>query len=130
MNDDIHAALMRGGLIDMTTTGRRSGQPRRIEIALHAIGGRLFVSGMPSPRKRAWLWNLEADPRLTIHLKGRSGREGGDLPATARVIRDEAERRAVLAPIARTWNRDLETMVRLSPLIEVTIADRAEHRAA
>ena len=127
MDELTRRALMMGGLIDMTTAGRRSGEPRRIEIALHAIGGHLFVSGMPSPRKRAWLWNLEADPRMTIHLKGRLR---ADLPATARVIRDEAERREVLAPIARSWNRDLETMVRLSPLIEVTVADRAEHRAA
>ncbi len=46
----------------------------------------------------------------------------GQLAATARVITDEAERRAVLPHIARAWRRDdVETMVRYSPLIEVTI---------
>ena len=127
MDEQIRTALMTGGLIDMTTTGRRSGLPRRIEIALHAIGGRLYVSGMPSQRKRSWLWNLEADPHLVIHLKGPVR---ADVPARARVIRDDAERRAVLAVIARAWHRDPETMVRLSPLIEVTADEQAEHRAA
>ena len=121
VNEQAAGALPRGGLIDITTTGRRSGRPRRIEIALHNIGGRLYISGMPSRRRRSWIANLEADPRLTVHLKrGLSA----DLAATARVIRDEDERRAVLKHIARTWNRDPEPMVRWSPLIEVTIASR------
>ncbi len=127
MDERVRAALSRGGLIDITTTGRRTGQPRRIEIALHAIGGRLFISGMPRPEKRAWIANLEADPRLTIHLK-----QGvtADLPARARIITDEAERRAVLPPIARGWNRALEPMVAESPLIEVTIDEDAAANAA
>jgi len=120
MNDSIRGALAHSGVIDITTTGRRSGAPRRIEIVYHVINGRIFISGMPSSaRKRSWLSNLEADPHLTFHLKrGVSA----DLPATARVITDEAERRSVLAHVARAWNRtDLDTMVAHSPLIEVTI---------
>jgi hypothetical protein len=43
-----------------------------------------------------------------------------DLPATARVIDDEAERRSILPYIARAWRRnDVDQMVRYSPLIEV-----------
>jgi hypothetical protein len=43
-----------------------------------------------------------------------------DLPGRARIIDDEGERRRVLASVARNWKRkDLETMVRQSPLIEV-----------
>ncbi len=118
MDERIRTALWRNQLIDMTTTGRRSGQPRRIEIALHAIDGRLFISGQPAPRKRAWIANLEADPRLTIHLKGAVK---VDLPATARIITDEVERRAILASIAAGWRRDPEPMVRASPLIEVAV---------
>jgi deazaflavin-dependent oxidoreductase (nitroreductase family) len=113
----IDAALEHGHTIDITTTGRRSGEPRRIEIVFHNIDGRIYISGTPSPRKRSWLANLEAEPRMTFHLKGRTR---ADLKATARVIGDEAERRAILPHIARTWNRDLEPMVRYSPLIEVT----------
>ena len=119
MNGEFRRALERGHTIDITTTGRRSGQPRRIEIVFHNIGGRLYISGAPSPRRRDWLANLEANPRFTFHLKGAVR---ADLPARARVIADEAERRAVLPHVARAWGRDdLEVMVRQSPLIEVTL---------
>ena len=119
-NDDaISQALAQGHTIDITTTGRRSGEPRRKEIVFHNIGGRLYISGRPSPKKRDWLLNLEADPHLIFHLKESVQ---ADLPATARVIEDEAERRAVLTEVARIWQRDdVEEMVRHAPLIEVTI---------
>jgi deazaflavin-dependent oxidoreductase (nitroreductase family) len=114
----VDAALQRGHTIDITTTGRRSGRPRRVEIVFHNIDGRIYISGLPSQRKRAWLGNLEADPHFTFHLKGKTR---ADLPAIARVIDDEAERRSILPHIARAWNRDdLDRMVRYSPLIEVT----------
>jgi deazaflavin-dependent oxidoreductase (nitroreductase family) len=112
-------ALSRGGVIDITTTGRQSGQRRRIEIVFHNIGGRLYVSGMPRRERRSWLANLEANPRFVFHLKGPVR---ADLAATARIITDEAERREVLTQVARNWKRDdVDTMVRYSPLIEATI---------
>jgi len=106
----------------MTTVGRSSGKPRRIEIAYHVIGGCIYISGMPNAqRKRSWLANLEADPHFTFHLK--RGVQA-DLPATARVITDESERRAILVDVARAWHRtDVETMVAYSPLIQVAIED-------
>jgi deazaflavin-dependent oxidoreductase (nitroreductase family) len=114
----IETALERGHTVDITTTGRQSGKPRKLEIVFHNVGGRIYISGIPFPRKRRWLANLEADPHLTFHLKGKTR---ADLPATARVIDDEAERREILPHIARNWGRtDIEKMVRESPLIEVT----------
>ena len=119
----IQKALSRGGTIDITTTGRKTGEPRRIEIVFHNVGGRIFISGIPSKRQRAWLGNLEKSPRFTFHLKGATH---ADLPATARVISNEAERREILPAIARNWRRnDLEVMVQYSPLIEVTLDDLA-----
>ncbi len=124
MDDPIRAALSRGGTIDITTTGRRTGNPRRIEIVFHRIDGRMWISGLPSPRKRAWLANLEADPHLTVHLKGPLA--VADLPATARVVTDEAERRQILERVAQAWRRtDVDRMVVQSPLIEVTVAPPA-----
>jgi deazaflavin-dependent oxidoreductase (nitroreductase family) len=124
MDDPLRTALSRGGTIDITTTGRHSGAPRRIEIVFHRIDGRMWISGMPSPRRRSWLANLAADPRLTVHLKGPIA--VADLPAVARIVTDEAERRAVLERVARAWNRtDVDRMVAQSPLIEVTIAEAA-----
>ena len=112
-------ALGHGHTIDITTTGRRSGEPRRIEMMFHNFGAHLYISGMPrADRTRAWLHNLRANPAFTFHLK-RSTR--ADLPATAREITDEAERREVLAKVARVWRQDPEVMVAHSPLVEVTI---------
>lgn len=124
MDDRIRHALANDHLIDITTTGRRSGDPRRIEIVFHNFGGRLYITGMPrADRARAWLLNLEADPHLTFHLKGRVA---ADLPATARIITDETERRTVFAEVAQVWHsQDIETMTRYSPLIEVMLDDLA-----
>jgi len=123
MEDHVRRALKRGGIIDITTVGRRTGVPRRIEIVYQVIDDRIYISGVPSLRKRAWIANLESNPRMTFHLKGIIA---ADLAATARVITDENERRRVLSAIAAAWRRtDVETMVRHSPLIEVRIDELA-----
>ena len=123
MNDQIRRSLSRGHLIDITTTGRKSHEPRRIEIVFHRIDGRIWISGMPSPRRRSWIANLAADPRLTLHLKGPIS--VADLPATARIVDDPIERRAILERVARAWRRtDVDRMVAQSPLIEVILDDR------
>ena len=114
----IETALQRGHTIEITTKGRQSGKPRRLEIVFHNINGRIYISGIPSPNRRSWLANLDADPHMTFHLKGKTR---ADLPATARVIDEEAERREILPYVARNWGRtDIEKMVRESPLIDVT----------
>jgi len=69
-DESLQRALRRGHTIDITTTGRRSGQPRRIEIVFHNFDGRIYITGRPSRQTRAWIHNLEADPRFTFHLKG------------------------------------------------------------
>ena len=117
--EEIDSALQGVHTVDITTTGRKSGRPRKLEIVAHNIDGRIYISGIPSPRRRSWLANLDADPHMTFHLKGKVR---ADLHATARVIEDEAERRKNLPHIARNWGRkDLEMMVKQSPLIEVTL---------
>jgi hypothetical protein len=124
MDAAIEQALSKGQVIDITTTGRRSGLPRRLEIVFHNIDGRIHISGMPrADRARAWLRNLETDPHLTLHLK-RGIR--ADLPATARIVTDPDERRAVFGWItSNAWQMDPEEMVAHSPLIEVTLEDAA-----
>jgi len=124
LDPKIREALSGGGTIDMTTHGRKTGKPRRIEIVFHAIEGRTYISGQPR-FPRGWLANLAADPHFTFHLKGPVK---ADLPATARIIKDEAERRHVLEPIARGWRRkDLDVMVDSSPLIEVSFEDSSKN---
>ncbi len=88
MDPAILAALDHGTRIDLTTTGRHSGEPRTIEIVYHNVDGRIVISGSPSPRRRAWLYNIDADPAVTIHFKGPGVR--GDVAATAREVTDPA----------------------------------------
>lgn len=112
-------ALGHGHTIDITTTGRKSGEQRRIEIVFFNFGGRLYISGMPSAeRTRAWLLNLRANPAFTFHLK-----QGvhADLPATASEITEPVHRREVIEQVAKVWRRDPGVMFAHSPLIEVTI---------
>ncbi|HXW43966.1 MAG TPA: nitroreductase/quinone reductase family protein [Streptosporangiaceae bacterium] len=135
MRDEIRDALaidrsssQRDRTIDITTTGRRSGQPRRIEIWFYRFEDSIYLSGLPAPRTRDWLANLAADPHFTFHLK-----HGvvADLPAVATVITDPAERRRVLAAFVDDFNRrrgsgadaaeaDLEEWVQRSPLARVS----------
>ena len=121
-SDRIAAALREGGIIDITTTGRRSGQPRRIEIAFFAVDGRVYITGLPGTR--GWVANLQADPHLTFHLK-----QGltADLAATARQVTDESERRAVLRVALQAWRREgqLEAFMAGSPLVEVVFEDES-----
>lgn len=121
-SDAVHAALAAGGVIDITTHGRLSGDQRRIEIVFFNIDGHVVISGMPG--KRGWYANLVADPALTFHLK--SGLQA-DLPARARLITDPAERRAFLMPITRQWRREreLDLFMAESPLVEVIFEDAA-----
>jgi deazaflavin-dependent oxidoreductase (nitroreductase family) len=51
----------------LTTRGRRSGQPHRIEIWFAAHDRRLYL--LAGGRERAdWVRNLQADPRVTVEL--------------------------------------------------------------
>jgi deazaflavin-dependent oxidoreductase (nitroreductase family) len=121
MDAGLSSALHRSQVIDLTTTGRRSGRRRRIEIFLHELDGRLFISGMPFPTKRHWLLNVEADPHVVVHLKQDVV---ADVPAIARVIEDETGRRPLIEAAARRWGRhDVDRMMELSPLMEITPLD-------
>jgi deazaflavin-dependent oxidoreductase (nitroreductase family) len=125
--DTIRRALSRGHLIDLTTRGRRTGQPRRIELVFHAIDGRVILSGMPRPRPRAWLLNIRADPQVTLHLKSIVT---ADLPATAREITDADERRHLMERVAANWNRtDVDLMMEQSPLVELLVDGSGETTA-
>jgi len=88
--------------IDITTTGRRSGKPRRIEIVLYRFDDDIYLSGIPDPKTRDWLANLAAQPRFTFHL---SHNVVADLPATATVVVDPAERRRELADFVEQFNQ-------------------------
>jgi len=69
MDSSVKEAMDRGGIADITTIGRKTGEPRRIEIYFHQFDGHYYLTGRPSSRKRDWEANIEAHPEFTIHLK-------------------------------------------------------------
>jgi hypothetical protein len=126
MDDAIEQALGRGGIVDITTMGRKSGQSRRIEIYLHNFDGDLYLTGRPG-FPRDWIANLTADPHMILHLK-----KGltADLPATAKVITNPEEKaRIILRARVESWGADpdqaradLDHWVATSPLVRFSIA--------
>ena len=124
MQELVRRALERGLTCEITTTGRRSGQPRRVEIWYFLVDGRVYLTGTPGPRD--WLANLRVRPELVFHLK-----EGAraDLAAQAVIIDDTSERRRVMGAImaGNSWFRtqpfDLEAWVAASPLVEVVLLE-------
>ena len=120
MEDRVRAALFCSQIIDLTTTGRRTGQPRRIEIFLHEQDGVLFITGMPrADRTRDWIYNVAADPRVVVHLKQSVV---ADVPATARVVTAPDERRPLIEAAAQRWGRtDISAMLEHSPLIVLDV---------
>lgn len=117
MDPHVQHALDHGRVIDITTIGKNTGQPRRIEIWFHNLDGRIYITGLPG--RRDWYANLIAHPAFTFHLK--QGIQA-DLPAHARAITDAAEKRVVLTQVFQQpgWSGDLEQWVAQSPLVEVT----------
>jgi deazaflavin-dependent oxidoreductase (nitroreductase family) len=118
--------------IDITTTGRRTGLPRRIEVWFHHVGGHWYLTGMPAAR--SWYANLRADPRFTVHLKHGVH---ADLPATATPV-DESTRRRVITEVLALQNRvdlatehvgrqNLDEWLAHSPLVEIVFDDRRFH---
>ena len=122
LDQRIQRALSRPHRIDITTTGRRTGRPRRIELVFHVIDGKVVISG--SPGRRDWYANLVADPHITFHLKGPVQ---ADLPAVARPIIEPTERRRVMEAVTRNCQAEdrFEVFYRRSPLVEVRFEDKA-----
>jgi deazaflavin-dependent oxidoreductase (nitroreductase family) len=114
--------------IDITTLGRLSGIPRRIEVWFHRVDGRWYLTGVPGPR--SWYANVRAHPQFTVHLKHGVT---ADLPATA-VLVDEATRRRVITAVLDLQNRpeiaarvsqrqNFDEWFARSPLVEIVFDD-------
>jgi len=118
VNEQVRQALRHDRVIDITTTGRTSGQPRRKEIWFHNLNGRIFITGIPG--KRDWYANLVAHPAFTFHLKQSVQ---ADLNARAVQITDPAARRTILEEILQKLGRaaELESWMVESPLVEVEL---------
>ena len=120
MDDQTRHALEHDRLIDITTTGRTSGEARRIEIGFTNLDGHIYITGRPG--RRSWYANLLANPAFTFHVKQSVQ---ADVAATATPVRDGSERRRILAAMLARMDRpnDLDAWVEGSPLVEVQLAE-------
>lgn len=115
--DEIRAALARAVTVDITTIGRRTREPSRIEIWMFEVDDRFVITGTPG--RRDWYANLLADPRLVVHVKD-SVRL--DVEAVASPVVDPEVRRAVLSAPSTRWYRTqttLDDLVANSPMVEL-----------
>jgi deazaflavin-dependent oxidoreductase (nitroreductase family) len=114
LGPDLVQRLSTTRTIDLTTYGRRSGLPRRIEIWWFHVDGRFIVTGTPG--RRDWLANVRANPSVIVHASGH------DLPGVAAEIVDEGFRRRVFGEPHTRWYRtqsELEALVTTAPMIEI-----------
>ena len=123
LDSKVQEALEKDLIIDITTTGRKTGEPRRREIWFHNVDGDLYIVGLVLPGSRSWYANVLADPRMTFHLKGTAQ---ADLPARATPLTDPAERRRVLERICANLDQMdmLKARIAESPVIKVDLEDR------
>jgi deazaflavin-dependent oxidoreductase (nitroreductase family) len=124
MMDDVTStiehALATDRIIDITTVGRKTGHPRKIEIWFHRVDGGYYITGTPGAR--SWYANLLSEPDFTFHLKQSAQ---ADLPARAVPI-EGAEKERILARIVDSIGRpDIRLDAETSPLVEVTWRDAA-----
>ena len=123
LDKETRDALKVDMVIDITTTGRNTGQPRRIEIWAHNLDGQVIITG--SPGRRSWYANMVANPEFTFHLKRDIQ---ADLQATAKPVSDEAERRSIFTSTNQMSQFDqrramnIEDWVKGSCLVEVSFS--------
>ncbi len=115
-------ALANDLIIDITTIGRRSGEPKRLEIWFHNVDDRYYITGRPGPR--SWYANVLADPRITFHFKESTE---ADLDGLARAVTDADAKRKFFLSASKLQEyineQNVQQWVEGSPLIEVVFGD-------
>lgn len=96
-------------VLDLTSTGRKSGRPRTSHLISVPVGDTLALLGtnFGQPSTPAWVLNLEAEPRATVRYRG-TVREVVARPAT------EAEREQVFAASAGIYGGYLKYQQRIT----------------
>jgi deazaflavin-dependent oxidoreductase (nitroreductase family) len=107
-------------MLTLTVPGRRTGEPRSVQLAYHRDGDDYLVvaSAMGAERHPAWRYNLEAAGRATVQLRGRR------IEVTASVLSDDekAERWddiATTIPQMHTYARRTDRNIRVFRLTPV-----------
>lgn len=113
--------MQRDRLVLLTTTGRRSGEPRTTPMMFHRDGDRVLViaSNIGAPAHPDWYRNLEADPHVTVEIGDES------YPATA-IPTAGADRERVWAEIKGLYpffaDHEVKAAPREIPVVALTRA--------
>jgi deazaflavin-dependent oxidoreductase (nitroreductase family) len=105
----LEAGLVPRGWALLETTGRRSGEPRRVPVGDGLRGDRFWIVAEHG-RHADYVRNLEADPRVRVKVRGR-WRTG-----TAHVLPDE-DPRALLRALKRPLNDAGLLLMATEPLV-------------
>ena len=102
--------------IELTTIGRRSGKPSRIEIWWFYFEDGFIITGTPGSRD--WLANVRSDPAVIVHANDAS------YPGRATVVGDRALRRRFFESSSAEvrWygsQADLDRLIEAAPMIEI-----------
>jgi deazaflavin-dependent oxidoreductase (nitroreductase family) len=101
----IKQAMDRGGIADITTIGRKTGLPRRVEIYFHQFDGEYYLTGRPG-FKRDWEANIKANPEFILNLKrGLTV----DVPVVGEAEADPEKREAIIyRALTESWGSEPE----------------------
>ncbi len=117
MNADPFGHLPDLTAVDLTTWGRTSGLPRRIEIWMVRVHDRSFITGTPG--RRDWLANVRSRSKAIVHT------DSDDVRCSVREVTDPDERRTVMEAAAAHWYRtqhDITDLISRAPMIELAPA--------
>jgi deazaflavin-dependent oxidoreductase (nitroreductase family) len=106
-------------LLQLTTTGARSGVPRTVTVAYAEDNGRLlvFASNAGRPQAPAWLHNLRANQHVTVEVDGSRYEAVAEEVTGAerdRLYAEQAERDAAFATYQENTDRVIQ-VVALTP---------------
>jgi len=102
----------------LTTTGRRSGLPRRTPVQYERVDGDpvLVAAAGGAPRPPAWFHNLQADPAVTVQIGGRVARARAVVAERPALWAELCERNPRLEAVQRKAGRELPLVrLRLEP---------------
>ena len=104
----------------LTTKGRKSGEARTIAIIFTQVGNRIAIiaSKGGAPAHPAWYLNAQADPHVTIQIKGEV------FEGIARTA-DDAERAELWAEAIRQWSNYDVYQSRTERKIPILVVERA-----
>ena len=117
MDERIKIALEADSVVDITTIGRKSAQPHRVEVNVRHVEGQIYLSNRPK-NLRDWVANIKINPEFIYHF---TQSVQLDFRARATPIHDPELRRQLFSVILEREGlmEELEDRITYSNLFKV-----------